>query len=74
MKMKLKVQYVIAMFLIFTGMVLLFMGFWVKPVGEIHNSVLIAFGEVLTFAGTVIGIVYNCKSKQINMKNDVSTE
>ena len=33
------------------------------PTGEIHPSVLTAFGEILTFAGAILGIDYNYKSK-----------
>ena len=29
------------------------------PPGEIHNSVLVAFGEILTFAGAVFGMKYH---------------
>lgn len=28
------------------------------PVGEIHNSVLVAYGEISAFAGSVFGIDY----------------
>lgn len=28
----------------------------IPPPGEIHNSVLVAFGEITTFAGTLLGI------------------
>ena len=31
------------------GIALLFMGFWCTPAGEIHNSVLVGFGEISTF-------------------------
>ena len=48
---KLTVQLAVAVFLTVSGMVLIFSGFWVSPRGEIHNSVLVAFGEVSTFAG-----------------------
>ena len=37
--------------------------FFIDPRGEIHPSVLAAFGEILTFAGTVLGIDYKYKSK-----------
>ena len=37
---------------------LLFCGFWVAPVGEIHNSVLVAYGEISTFAGSLLGFEY----------------
>lgn len=59
---KLTVQLAVAVFLTISGMVLIFSGFWVSPRGEIHNSVLVAFGEVSTFAGalseSIIGTRY----------------
>lgn len=58
-KDRLKIQYIICILLVFAGLILLFLGFTVKPIGEIHSSVLIAFGEVSTFAGSLIGIDYN---------------
>ena len=43
------------------GSALLVAGFVTQPVGEIHQSVLIAFGEILTFSGSLIGIDYHYK-------------
>lgn len=40
------------------GCCLLVSGFIVEPPGEIHQSVLIGFGECLTFAGSLLGIDY----------------
>lgn len=40
------------------GCCLLIAGFIVEPPGEIHQSVLIGFGECLTFAGSLLGIDY----------------
>jgi len=37
------------------------MGFWVSPIGEIHNSVLVAFGEISTFSGCLFGVDYHYK-------------
>ena len=45
------------------GLALLFAGFWCEPIGEIHNSVLVAFGEVATFAGALSGVDYRYKYK-----------
>lgn len=53
----------LAIILVFCGMLLLFMGFWVAPRGEIHSSVLIAFGEVMTFVGALIGIDYAARER-----------
>lgn len=57
------------------GCVLIMIGFWVKPTGEIHPSVLTAFGEILTFAGAVIGVDYNYKYKsEKDKQNNYKTE
>ena len=50
-KHKPTIQLLAAVLLIIVGCGLLIAGFIVPPPGEIHNSVLIAFGEILTFAG-----------------------
>lgn len=49
--------------MVVTGVGLLIAGFCVPPVGEIHNSVLIAFGEISTFAGALFGVDYHYKKK-----------
>ena len=46
-------------FCLLVGLVLLFIGIFVKPIGEIHYSVLTAFGEICTFVGCVWGIKYH---------------
>lgn len=56
-------QFWIAVFLIVVGCGLLIAGFALPPLAEIHNSVLVAFGEVATFAGSILGIDYNYKWK-----------
>lgn len=49
----------VAVVLALVGVVLLFMGFWVPPEGEIHSSILVAFGEVSTFSGALFGVDYS---------------
>ncbi len=46
------------------GVLLLIAGFICPPLAEIHHSVLIAFGEILTFAGSLIGIDYKYRYKE----------
>ena len=46
------------------GVILLLAGFLCPPLGEIHHSVLIAFGEILTFAGSLVGIDYKYRYKE----------
>ena len=57
------VQLVIAILLTLSGVALLFSGFWVDPQGEIDSSVLVAFGEISTFAGALFGVDYSYKLK-----------
>lgn len=49
------------------GCAMLVAGFVVAPLGVIDQSVLIGFGEVLTFAGALIGInyLYSAKHKEL---------
>ena len=56
-----KLQLVAAVVLILLGAGLLIAGFIVPPTGVIDNSVLIAFGEILTFVGSLFGIDYHYK-------------
>lgn len=58
------IQLAASIFLIVVGCALLVAGFIVAPQGEIHHSVLIAFGEIMTFAGALMGIDYHYKYKQ----------
>lgn len=60
---RLTVQLTMAILLTMSGIVLLFCGFWIKPQGEVDNSVLVAFGEISTFAGALFGVDYSYKLK-----------
>lgn len=46
------------------GMLLLFMGLWIAPAGVIDPSVLVAYGEVMTFVGGLVGIDYIYSNRQ----------
>ena len=59
-----KVQLILSVGLCVFGGVLLIAGFCCPPLGEIHHSVLIAFGEILTFSGSLIGIDYKYRYKE----------
>ncbi|GEM_PF-102060 len=63
-------QLIIAVLLTVAGIVLLFLGFFYSPEGEIHNSVLIGFGEVSTFAGALFGVDYNYRVKYGKKKEE----
>jgi hypothetical protein len=47
--------------LVVFGMLLFVASFVVPPLGIIDNSILVAGGEVFTFAGSIIGIDYHYK-------------
>ena len=55
---KLDIQLITAAVLSIGGLILLFCGIFIAPHGEIHESLLIGFGEVATFAGALFGIDY----------------
>ncbi len=57
-----RLQLISAVLLIVVGSALLITGFIVPPLGVIDSSVLIAFGEILTFVGALFGIDYHYKS------------
>lgn len=67
---KLTLQLIAGFVLCIFGMALLTSGFIVPPLGIIDNSVLVAFGEVMTFAGGLIGIDYTYKYKIFKVKNE----
>ena len=54
--MKYNLQIITAAVLSIGGLALLFCGVYIEPHGEIHESLLIGFGEVATFAGALFGI------------------
>ena len=59
--MKDKKQFWIAVMLILFGILLFTASFIVPPLGVIDSSILVASGEVFTFAGSIIGIDYKYK-------------
>ena len=56
-------QLIVACLLVVLGAGLIIAGFIVPPVGIIDSSVLIAFGEIGTFAGSLFGIDYHYRYK-----------
>ena len=54
--MKASIQLITAAILAIGGLVLLFCGVYITPQGEIHESLLVGFGEVATFAGAIMGV------------------
>lgn len=65
------IQLIIAAALALAGIALLFLGACFAPQGEIHDTILVAFGEIATFSGSIIGIDYHYKRK--NQSNNDTT-
>lgn len=55
------VQMYCALTMCIFGMLLMAGGFFAPPLGEIGASVLVAYGEVMTFAGALFGIDYHVR-------------
>lgn len=43
---------------------MLFLGMYIPPTGEIHESVQTAFGLILVFVGSLLGISMHYRNKQ----------
>lgn len=64
------IEFWFALLLVVAGLVLLFLGFYAIPVGEISASVLTAYGETATFAGSLLGIDYSYRFKRDKLYYD----
>lgn len=72
MKTNINIQLITAAILSLGGLVMLFCGIYISPLGQIHESLLVAFGEVMTFAGSLMGIDYHYKHKNNNRNENNS--
>ena len=59
-------QLFLAVLLVIFGILLIATAFICPPLGVIDPSVLTAYGETLTFAGSLIGLDYHYRFKQNN--------
>lgn len=72
-QIKFRTQLFTAFILVIVGCGLLIAGIAIAPVGIIHQSVLVAFGECCTFSGALFGVDYHYKhlyNKNKKEKND----
>ena len=58
-----KLEIIISGLAVLAGVALLFVGLYMEPPGEIDYSLLVAYGETLTFAGAIIGVDYNYRCR-----------
>ncbi len=62
--MKINLQLITAAVLSVGGLILLFCGVFIDPEGQIHETLLVAFGEVATFSGALMGVDYVYRTKK----------
>ena len=74
MKSNANIQLITAAILAIAGLILLFCGLYIDPQGEIHETVLVAYGEVLTFSGSLMGIDYHYKQRNNDQSNTDSKQ
>lgn len=67
---RLTVQFWAGLVIVAIGLVLLFLGFFAVPVGQISASVLTAFGEIATFSGALIGVDYRYRFKELQVEEE----
>ena len=68
MEMKLNAQLWLGVVIALAGVALLFWGLLTPPGCQIDSSVLIGFGEVATFAGSLIGVDYHYRFREYETK------
>lgn len=73
-KKKLTYQLIMAVVLASVGLVLLILGMILPPTGEIHPSVLGAYGEISVFAGALFGVDYSYKIKILDHESEAETK
>lgn len=61
--------FAIAAVSLIAAFVLLFMGLFIPPEGEIHDSVLTAFGIVLLFVGSLLGVSMHYSNELAKFKD-----
>ena len=64
------IQFIASLVLLVIGIVLVFLGFYAVPIGEIHYTVITVFGMFLTFVGAIwqIDVKYEFKTQEL-MRN-----
>lgn len=71
---RIKTELTSAILLVAVGAFLLIAGLFIPPMGVIHPSVLVAFGEVAVFAGSLFGIDLHYKMEFNKFKSDIGVD
>lgn len=67
------IQNILAIIFSIAGVVLIFLGFYAVPVGELSSSVELVLGELLAFIASVLGIdsYYNTRFSKFKRDNNI---
>lgn len=71
---RIKLELVAAIILVLVGCFLLVAGLYIPPAGIIHPSVLVAFGEIAVFAGSLFGIDVHYKLEFNKIKAEIGAD
>ncbi|WP_290458613.1 hypothetical protein, partial [Duncaniella muris] len=63
--------YTLAVVAMMAGLTLLFIGLCIQPEGEIHGSVLTAFGSICVFVASLLGISFHYANELDNLKANI---
>ena len=74
MDKRLNIQLWVGVALVVAGLTLLFIGVFMPPKGAIDSSVLVAYGEISTFAGSLIGVDYHYRYKEYETRQRAKKE
>ena len=66
--------YTLAVVTMLAGLALLFIGLFIPPEGEIHGSVLTAFGSVCILVASLLGISLHYANELDKFKNTVQEQ
>ena len=65
------VIYLLAIIAMIAGLTLLYLGLFIPPAGEIHESVLTAYGLISIFVGSLLGITIHYANELEKLKATV---
>ena len=73
-KTRIKTELAAAIILVIVGCFLLIAAIYIPPIGIIHPSVLVAFGEIAVFAGRLFGIDLHYRLEFNKIKAEVGAD
>ena len=73
-KTRIKTELAAAIVWVLVGCFWLIAGIFIPPIGTIHPSVLVAFGEIAVFAGSLFGIDLHYRLEFHKIKAEVGAD